>query len=168
MIRGGGLFVSLIGLGIVIGAFLGEGRMALSLIAGALAAMLALSLFRKSLTLPLGEPTRAQVMALVGGIIAEFIMCGIVAYVFRNQEARVFWLWILLVVGFHLTIIALAQGPLMLLLGVLCIVNAALGLWLSHVPFSLFWFADGMLKIIFGGWMLFGQPRWQLFQIHGE
>jgi hypothetical protein len=163
MIRGGGLFVSLIGLGIVAGAIRGEGQMALPLIAGAVAAVLALSIFRRSLTLPLGVPTRTQVMALVGGILAEFILCGIVAYVFRNQEARLFWLWILLVVGFHLTIIAVAQGPLMLLLGVLCMANAALGLWPSHVPFLLFWLADGILKIIIGGWMFFGQPRWRLF-----
>jgi hypothetical protein len=86
-----------------------------------------------------------------------------VFYVFRHDFAagaslRAFWLWILLVVGSHFLIIAMAQGPLMLLLGGLCILNAIAGLLLPDVPLAIFWFIDGILKMIFGALMLMTKP----------
>jgi hypothetical protein len=78
------------------------------------------------------------------------LLCGLVAYVLRNAPARVFWLWILVAVGAHFLMLARAQGPLLLVLGLLCIVNAALGLWQASIPFLVCWFIDGALKIISG------------------
>jgi hypothetical protein len=43
------------------------------------------------------------------------ILVGVVGYVIRDTSLRGFWLWILLVVGFHLALLSYAQGPLMLL-----------------------------------------------------
>jgi Ca2+/Na+ antiporter len=162
MIRAGGLFVMLIGAGIVVGALLGAAHIVAPLLAGAVAALFSLSVFRRRLTAPLGQPTRRQRRILFLSITLEMLLCGLVAYVLRNAPARVFWLWILVAVGAHFLMLARAQGPLLLVLGLLCIVNAALGLWQASIPFLVCWFIDGALKIITGGWMFWRQPRWRI------
>jgi hypothetical protein len=158
MIRSGGLFVLLVGLGIVAGAILGENHLLVPLIVGACLALIAQSVFRGRLVRPLGTPTRVQIAALVSAIVLEIILTGVVAYAFHFRQSRSFWLWILLVVGSHFLIIAVAQGRRLLLLGVLCIVNALAGLWMPNVPLLTFWLIDGLLKIIFGAWMLSTRP----------
>lgn len=163
MIRGGGLFVICMGLGITVGGLLGEHRLVVPLIGGAVLAFILQSIFARRLTESLGKPTRTQVMTLVGAIILEFILTGVVFLVFKNDFAsgaspRNFWLWILLVVGSHFLIIAVAQGPLMLVLGLLCIINAIVGLLVPNVSLAVFWFTDGLLKIIVGALMLMTRP----------
>ena len=164
MIRAGGLFVMLIGAGIVTGALLGAAHIVAPLIAGAVGALFSLSVFRRRLTAPLGAPTRQQRRILFLSIVLEMLLCGLVAYVLRAAPPRVFWLWILVAVGAHFFLLAWAQGPLLLVLGLLCIVNAALGLWYTSIPFLVYWFIDGALKIISGGWMFWRQPRWRIGQ----
>src|SRR5438093_12231686 len=93
-------------------------------------------------------------MALIGAIVLEMTLTAVVAYAFHFHQSRSFWLWILLVVGGHFLIIALAQGRLLVLLGVACVANAVVGLWLPQVPLVIFWFIDGVLKIIVGSLML--------------
>lgn len=163
MIRGGGMFVFFIGLGITIGALLGEHRLVVPLIAGFVLAFVTQSIFAKRLTRALGKPTRTQVVALIGAIVVEFILSGVVFYLFRTDFAsgsslREFWLWILLVVGCHFLLIAVAQGSWMLILGALCIFNAIVGLLLPNVSLMVFWFADGMLKMLIGARMFMTQP----------
>lgn len=154
MIRSGGLFVLFVGLGIVTGAILGENHFLVPLLVGAGVAFAAQNVFRNRLVRPLGTPTRTQVAALVGAIVLEIILTGIVAYAFNFRQTRSFWLWILLVVGSHFLIIAAAQGRLLLILGFLCIVNAVVGLWLPTAELVVFWLIDGILKIIVGALML--------------
>ncbi len=161
MIRSGGLFVLLVGLGIVAGALLGENHLLAPLVFGACLAFIAQNIFRSRLVKPLGTPTRVQIVALISAIVLEIILTGVVAYAFHFRQSRSFWLWILLVVGSHFLIIALAQGRMLLLLGVLCIVNALIGLWMPHVPLLIFWLIDGILKIIVGAWMLSTRPAMQ-------
>jgi hypothetical protein len=161
MIRSGGLFVLFVGLGIVAGSIIGENHLLAPLIVGACLALIAQSIFRSRLVRPLGTPTRVQIVALISAIVLEIILTGVVAYAFHFRQSRSFWLWILLVVGGHFLIIAVAQGRLLLLLGVLCIVNAIIGLWMPNVPLVTFWFIDGMLKIIVGVWMLSARPIMQ-------
>jgi hypothetical protein len=158
MIRSGGLFVLFVGLGIMIGALLGENHLLAPLIVGASIAVIAQSIFRSRLVQPLGTPTRVQIVALVSAIVLEMILAGVVAYAFHFHQSRSFWLWILLVVGSHFLIIAVAQGRLLLLLGILCILNAIIGLWSPKVPLVIFWFIDGMLKVMVGAWMLSARP----------
>jgi drug/metabolite transporter (DMT)-like permease len=117
MIRSGGLFVLFVGLGIVTGAILGENHFLVPLLVGAGVAFAAQNVFRNRLVRPLGTPTRTQVAAIVGAIVLEIILTGIVAYAFDFRQTRSFWLWILLVVGSHFLIIAAAQGRLLLILG---------------------------------------------------
>ena len=154
MVRSGGLFVLLVGLGILVGAILGEHHLLPPLIVGASLAIIAQRVFSGRLVRPLGTPTRFQVAVLIGAIVLEMMLAGVVAYAFHFHQSRSFWLWILLVVGAHFLIIAMAQGKLLLLLGVACIVNAIVGLWLPEAPLVIFWFIDGLMKIIVGGWML--------------
>jgi hypothetical protein len=154
MVRSGGLFVLFVGLGIVAGAMLGENHLLAPLIVGACLALIAQSIFRGRLVQPLGTPTRVQIVALISAIVLEIILTGVIAYAFHFRQSRSFWMWILLVVGSHFLIIAIAQGRMLLLLGVLCIVNALIGLWVPNVPLLIFWLIDGLLKIIVGGWML--------------
>src|SRR5438132_10671432 len=154
MVRSGGLFVLLVGLGILAGAILGEHHLIPPLIAGASLAVIAQSVFRNRLVRPLGTPTRFQVMTLIGAIVLEMILVTLVAYAFHFHQSRSFWLWILLVVGIHFLIIAMAQGKLLVVLGVACVANAILGLWLPQVPLVVFWFIDGLMKIVVGAWML--------------
>jgi hypothetical protein len=97
-------------------------------------------------------------MTLIGAIVLEMILATLVAYLFHFHQSRSFWLWILLVVGVHFLIIAMAQGKLLVLLGVACVANAILGLWLPQIPLVIFWFIDGLMKIIVGSWMLSTQP----------
>ena len=162
MVRSGGLFVLLVGLGILAGAILGENHFIPPLIAGACLAAIAQGVFRSRLVQPLGTPTRFQVMTLIGAIVLEMILVTLVAYVFHFHQSRSFWLWILLVVGIHFLIIAMAQGKLLVLLGVACIANAIVGLWLPQVPLVIFWFIDGLMKMIVGSWMLSTRPVVQI------
>jgi len=158
MIRSGGLFVSCVGLGIVTGAILGEKYLLVPLIAGAAIAIIAQSVLRSRLARGFGRPTRFQVMALISAIVLEMILAAVVAYAFHFHQSRRFWLWILLVVGSHFLIISAAQGKLLILLGVACVANAIVGLWLPHVPLVIFWFIDGAMKIIVGLSMLSARP----------
>ena len=158
MVRSGGLFILLVGLGILAGAALGENHLLPPLIVGAFLAIIAQSVFRSRLVRPLGSPTRFQVTALIGAIILEMNTTAVVAYEFHFRQSRSFWLWILLVVGGHFLIIAIAQGRLPFLLGVACVANAVVGLWLPQAPLAIFWSIDGVLKIIVGSLMLSTRP----------
>jgi hypothetical protein len=159
MVRSGGLFILLVGLGILAGAALGEHHLVLPLIVGASLAIIAQGVFRNRLVRPLGSPTRFQVTALIGAIILEMIITAVVAYEFHFRQSRSFWLWILLVVGGHFMIIAIAQGRLPFLLGVACVANAVVGLWLPQAPLVIFWSIDGVMKIIVGSLMLSTRPQ---------
>ena len=88
MIRSGGLFVLLIGLGILVGAVLGENYLLAPLIVGACLAFIAQNIFRSRLVKPLGRPTRVQIVTLVGAIVLEIILAGIVAYDLESKTAN--------------------------------------------------------------------------------
>ena len=162
MVRSGGLFVLLVGLGMLMGAVLGENHLLLPLIVGASLAVIAQGVFRSRLVQPLGRPSRLQVMALISAIALEMILAAVVAYAFHFHQSHRFWLWILLVVGAHLLVIAVAQGRLLFLLGVACVANAIVGLWLPQVPLVISWSIDGVMKIIVGSLMLSTRPVMQI------
>jgi hypothetical protein len=155
MMRGAGLFVLLVGLGITIGGLLGKKYVVPMLIGGGVLAILSQIIQVKGLTNFGGIPTRAQLYALYIGIASEAVLIGLVVYFIRDRSSRRFWLWILLVVGIHFIVLAYAQGPPLLLLGVLSMVNAIVGLRMTNVSYLKFWVFDGVLKIAIGAWMLF-------------
>jgi hypothetical protein len=155
MMRGAGLFVLLVGLGITIGGILGKKYVLPTLIAGGVLAILSQIVRVKGLTDSVGTPTRAQFYALYGGIAFEAVLIGIVCYLIRDKSSRRFWLWILLVVGIHFAILAYGQGPPLILLSVLSVVNAIVGLRMTNISYLSFWVIDGVLKIAIGAWMFF-------------
>ena len=155
MMRGAGLFVLLVGLGITVGGLLGKKYVVPMLIAGGLLAILSQIIQVKDVNNFGGAPTRAQFYALYIGITLEAMLIGLVVYFIRDRGSRRFWLWILLVVGIHFMVLAYAQGPPLLLLAILSIVNAIVGLRMPNVSYLKFWVIDGVLKLAIGAWMLF-------------
>ena len=158
MIRGGGLFVLCVGLGITLGTLLGGGepvRRPLFYL-GIAAGVAALSALGGRLAY--GAPTRGQVAALVGAIALEVLLFAALSLLPGGRDARTDWLLALLIVGVHFLPMAFAFGPPMALLGGLCIANAAAGLRLGAVPFALFGVMDGLLKIAIGLAMARARP----------
>ena len=154
MMRGAGLFVLLVGLGITIGGTLGKKCVVPLLISGGVLAILSQIVRIRGLTDFPGTPTRTQFYALYGGIAFEALLIGLVVNFIRDRSSRRFWLWILFVVGLHFIVLAYAQGPPLLLLGVLSMVNALVGLRMPSTSYLKFWVIDGVLKIAIGAWML--------------
>ena len=154
MMRGAGLFVLLAGLGIAVGGILGKKYVVPMLISGGVLAILSQIVRVKGFTNFGGIPTQAQLYALYIGITFEAVLIGLVVYFIRDRSSRRFWLWILLVVGIHFMVLAYAQGPPLLLLGVLSMINAIVGLRMTNVSYLKFWVMDGVLKTAIGAWML--------------
>jgi hypothetical protein len=154
MMRGAGLFVLLVGLGITVGGLLGKKYVVPMLIAGGVLAIISQIVQVKGFTNFGGIPTRAQLYALYIGLIFEAVLIGLVVYFISDRGSRRFWLWILLVVGIHFMVLAYAQGSPLLLLAVLSIANAIVGLRMTNISYLKFWVIDGMLKIAIGAWML--------------
>jgi hypothetical protein len=158
LIRGGGLFLILIGLTIVIATLLG-GNEAANLPVFYIGTGLGLTaLFVLAKPLSYGPPTRIQVFALIGAILLEVLLFILSGLLLNGSTARTFWLAALFIVGLHFLPMSLTFGRWMLPLGLLCLANAGLGLWWVNVPFWPFGLIDGLLKIAFGAAMLLARP----------
>jgi hypothetical protein len=106
-----------------------------------------------------GPPTPGQIIAWIGSIAHEVLSMVVLGAVLQNSSARAYWLWILLIVGVHFLPMAFAFGPLIAVLGVLCIVKALVGLEVRNVSFLVFGCVDGLLKIRLGIAMLGAGPH---------
>jgi hypothetical protein len=157
-VRSGGLFLVIVGAAIVAGGLLGPQWMYRVFAAGFGAAFVALALFRRRLTRPLGVLTRTQRLAMPAAISLEIALIILVLLVFRADlaqgQTRNFTLAILLAVGVHFLVFALSSGPLMLWLAALCCANALLGMAMPTLPLAGIWIADGSLKLAVGIVML--------------
>lgn len=154
MIRAGGLFLVIIGSGIVVGALFPQVLWRI-FVAGVVLASLALALTARPLTAPLGLPTRLQVGALVVAILVEIVLIVLLPRLFPPKDDRTLPLSVMLVVGIHFLIMALAFGPLIVVLGLLTIGNAGAGLWVRRsMHWHTSWFIDGSLKLGIGGSMM--------------
>jgi hypothetical protein len=157
LIRGGGLFVICVGLGFLLG-WCFPGRWIPLAIGGFVAGLIASAL---SPLLPpaLGSPSLVQVGALVATIVLEMGLIYLVVIRLRGESDRTLMLGILLVVGVHFVIMGFAHGPLMALLGIVTVANAATGLWLlPNLPVRALGIADSLLKVGIGSWMLLLYP----------
>lgn len=154
MVRGGGLFILIMGLGVALGAMFPD-RRKLLLGAGAAAATIAIVVFAPALAGPLGVPTRLQLWFLFGAIGAEAVLVRLAVARYKNAGERSLLLAILFVVGLHFLPMAVAFGPICAALGVVASTNAAVGLWLKPgLPLNRLWMADGLTKLAFGALML--------------
>jgi hypothetical protein len=150
MARRGGLFLVLIGGGLIAAiALSGDALVSYPVFyAGSGLAVLSLLLSGR---LSDGRPTRAQLIALAAAIGLEVLLFALLPRMLPPLTTEpVRWLWVLMIVGVHFLPIAVSFGPLFLLLGGACISNAALGLLLPDVPFELFGLVDGALKVFVG------------------
>jgi hypothetical protein len=156
LIRGGGLFVMFVGLGFLLGWCFPRRSIPLA-ISGFVAGFVASGL--SEMLPPLGTPSVVQVGALVAAIILEIGLIYLVVTRLRGAGERTLTLSILLAVGVHFVIMGLTHGPLMALLGVATVVNAAMGLWIfTNFPVRTFGIVDSLLKIGVGLLMLLLYP----------
>ena len=155
MIRAGGLFILLMGIGVLLGALL-PSRRQLFLMVGAAVATLAIVAFAGRLAAPFGAPTPIQLWFLFGSIAAEGVLIPLAVALYRQAGERALLLAILFVVGLHFLPMAVAFGPLCAALGLALCSVAGLGLWLRpDISLDRLWAADGLIKMGFGAAMLF-------------
>jgi hypothetical protein len=153
MVRAGGLFIFIMGTGVVLGAVLPNIRRSL-LICGAAVATIAIILSAARLSAPFGIPTRLQIWSLIGSIVAEAVLVRLAVALYREAGERSLLLAILFAVGLHFLPMALAFGPICAALGVAVCVNAGIGLWLKpDIALNKLWASDGVIKMTFGAIM---------------
>jgi hypothetical protein len=156
MVRAGGLFILLMGFGVLAGAIIPARRRSL-LIFGAAAATVAITLFSGRLSAPYGSPSRLQLWFLFGSIALEVVLIRFVVARFREAGERSLLLAILFVVGIHFLPMAVAFGPICIALGLVLCGCSGTGLWLRpSLPLNALWALDGILKIVFGALMFLG------------
>lgn len=158
MARRGGLFLVVVGAGLIAAIALGRETLVSYPVFFAGLGLAVLSLFVSG-RLSDGRPTRAQRLALAVALAVEAVLFALLPRVLPPETSEhVRWLWALMIVGVHLLPMGVSFGPLFLLLGGACISNAALGLLLPEVPFGLFGFVDGALKVFVGVGSLRARP----------
>ena len=154
LIRGGGLFLMIIGAMIIAGTPLPGARNVLVAVGLALAGI-ATAIAAPSLARPLGVPTWQQILALAGSVLLETILVPLVVRRVQHLGERTIILSVFLVIGLHFLPMTLAFGPIIGFLGILTILNASAGLWLRPtMGLSILWFFDGLLKLACGATML--------------
>ena len=149
LIRGGGAFLALIGLGIVVGSFGSQKWRTVWLIIGAGLGVLAMMVggITKVIFADLGYPAWWQWVVLGLAFAVEALLVNIVLRRVPDTSSRQFWLWILFIVGAHFLVLGPSHGPICALLALLCMGNALLGLRLKNIDFRVFWAIDGVLKL---------------------
>lgn len=153
MIRAGGVFIFIMGAGVVLGALVPSRRRSL-LIIGAVLATIAIVLSAARLSAPFGAPTSLQFWFLLSSILAEAIFVRIAVALCRQASERSLLLAILVAVGLHFLPMAVAFGPLCAALGVTLCVCAGIGLWLRPgIALNRLWATDGFIKMAFGAIM---------------
>jgi hypothetical protein len=155
MVPAGGLFIAIMGLGVLLGSLFPNKRDFL-LISGFVVAIVGLVIFGGRLMAPFGNPTRLQLWFLFGSIALEIVLFRFGMVKYRQTSERSARLASLFIVGVHFLPMAVAFGPLCLALGVVLCLCSGVGLWFRpDLPLSGLWAADGLLKITFGLVMMF-------------
>jgi len=147
LVRSGGLFLVLIGAGIIFNTVLNG-----AFIAGTMLAVLSL-LFAK--VLAFGKPTLIQITALTLAIILEVVLLIVMVNKLpADAPIQVRLMWVLMIVGVHFLPMAICFVPRFAVLCILCIVNRFAGLVCNNASCDLFLLADSALKVGFGLWLL--------------
>ena len=156
LMRGGGLFLAAVGLGLLIGALGGRRWLVPALIAGAGLGTVAMAAggITKWIFAGLDRPLWWHWAILGAAFLVEGYLVSQVVERVPDRSSREFWLWMLFVVGAHFLILFFSHGPICGLLGLLCMATAYLGLKVRSVPYRLVWGFDGILKIAAGGAMV--------------
>lgn len=155
LMRGGGLFLIAVGLGIVVGSLGGHRWLIPGLISGAALGVAAMAAggITKWIFEGLPYPQWWHWAVLGAAFLLEGFLVSQVVERFSTQTHQ-FWLWMLFIVGVHFLVLVFSHGPICGLLGVACMANALIGLRLANPPVTLFWGIDGALKVVAGAAMV--------------
>jgi hypothetical protein len=157
MTPAGGLFIMMMGVGVVLGGLLPPWRKPF-LMLGAAGATAALMILGPRLVT--ANPTATQLWFLVGSIALEAILIRIAIARYKSYGERTLMLAILVAVGLHFIPMAFAFGVFCFGLGVACTCNALTGLHgRTTVSLDRLWLTDGCLKIAFGAAMVASVAR---------
>lgn len=151
LMRGGGLFLAVIGVGVVAGGVAPVSWRIPALIAGAVLGVVAMAVtgITRWAFDGIGHPAWWQWAVLGVAVLVEGYLVSLVAqrYDFGTRE---FWLAMLFVVGVHFLLLTFSHGPVCGLLGVLCMANALVVARVPAMSVGLAWSVDGTLKIVAG------------------
>ncbi|WP_312651942.1 DUF6609 family protein [Proteiniclasticum sp.] len=90
------------------------------------------------------------------GIISLFVLMFLISGpFFPAQNWRMIWTGTLLATGLHFFIFYFVHGSSMILLGAACTLLASLAMLMPEIPFLLIGTGDGLIKVLFGGYLLF-------------
>lgn len=153
MVRAGGVFILVMGVGVALGAVVPK-RRRLLLVLGAVFATIAIVTLAGRLSAPFGPPTKLQVWFLFGSIAAEAVLVRVAVRLYRLAGERSLLLGILFAVGLHFLPMAVAFGPACAALGVALCACAGFGLWVRPaIGLDTLWALDGITKMAFGATM---------------
>ena len=145
----GGVFLSIVGVAIVLGALRFRSRNVL-LATGAALATIVTALVAPGLTARAGVPTIAQIIWLAAAVAAEIVLLAVSIRRAVPHGERAVVLTILGIVAAHFLPMAPAFGPAMILLGLLCAANVLLAARLTDYSLRSVWAVDGALKAAIG------------------
>jgi len=156
LMRGGGAFLSSIGLGIVVGTPGRRRWRVVWLIAGAAVGILVMAVggATKLIFDGLPRPELWQWVVLGLAFVVEGYLVSVVVRRYPDVDSREFWMWMLFIVGAHFLILGATHGPICAALAIVCMVNALVGLRAKSVDFRVFWGIDGALKVAAGSVMV--------------
>lgn len=147
--RSGGVFLAIVGAAMVMGAARFPHRY-LILGIGAAIASIALALTAYPLAAPFGPPSALQIASLAIAVVAEIVAFVWLAPKAARHGERAHIATIFAIVAAHLLIMAPAFGPLIVLLGLIGLANAAVAARLTSYPLPLAWAVDGVSKFSAG------------------
>jgi hypothetical protein len=152
LMRGGGVFLILVGLSLFVGAIGGKRWLIPALITGAALGVVAMAVggITKWIFAGIDSPSFWQWAILGVAFLAEGFLVSQVVDRISDHSSRGFWMWMLFVVGVHFLILTFSHGPICGLLAVACMVNAYVGLKATTIPYLMFWGLDGLFKIAAG------------------
>ncbi len=88
-------------------------------------------------------------------VVITIVLCTLCGLLIGNDDLRLLWLSIFIIIGIHFFCFYFSQGNLMIWLGIVTTLNSLVGIFFVSAPFLLFALIDGVIKIIFGFKMLF-------------
>jgi hypothetical protein len=146
---GGGVFISIVGVAIILGAVRFRSRNVLLATGAALAAIVT-ALITPGLTARAGVPTIAQSVWLAAAVAAEIVLLAVFIRRAAPHGERAVVLTSLGIVAAHFLPMAPAFGPPMILLGLLGAANVLLAARLTDYSLRSVWAVDGALKAVIG------------------
>lgn len=155
LIRGGGLFLIVAGISIVLGAFAFRLRYPIFGVGAAIAGGLT-AVYAAPLAAPYGAPTLVHVASLGIAVALEMILLVSVLGARRSADDREAMLSVLTIVGAHFVLMSPAFGPLMMVLAGASVLNVLVALLMRAYPSVLVWAVDGALKAGVGALMFYG------------